>query len=86
MNLEQAKANGLKVRHDHAERSDAIPLPATLTNDLGELIAKDNSGVEVRLYRNAMPSRMNSEPTSPITMYLKEASSSSCSMPNATRA
>lgn len=46
----KAKANRLQVRHDHADWPDAIPLPATLTNDLGKLMSANHSGVEVRLY------------------------------------
>jgi len=59
----KAKAHGMKIRHDHADWPDAIPLPATLTNDLGKLIAADNSGVEVRLYSDyPFPWRLDGGP------------------------
>ena len=46
----KAEANGLIVSHDHKDRPDAIPLPATLTHELGELMAAEQNGVSVRLY------------------------------------
>ena len=42
--------------------------------------------VEVLAYSSAMESKKVKPPTSPITMYLKEASNSSASTPNATNA
>src|SRR5438093_714460 len=39
------------VTHDYATRKDALPLPATLTIDLGRLVSvRSESGMRVRLY------------------------------------
>ena len=39
------------VTHDYADRKDALPLPATLTIDLGKHISeRSESGMQVRLY------------------------------------
>src|SRR5262249_30200404 len=39
------------VTHDYATRKDALPLPATLTIDLGRLVSvRSESGMQVRLY------------------------------------
>jgi eukaryotic-like serine/threonine-protein kinase len=49
--VERAKLKGVEATHDYAKRKDAIPLPATLTIDLGKHISeKSESGVQVRLY------------------------------------
>lgn len=43
----------IQVTHDYADRPGAIPLPATLTIDLGNHISeKSASGMRVRLYSN----------------------------------
>jgi tRNA A-37 threonylcarbamoyl transferase component Bud32 len=39
------------ITHDYAERKDSLPLPATLTIDLGKRISeRSESGMQVRLY------------------------------------
>jgi serine/threonine protein kinase len=49
--VERAKVKGVEATHDYATRKGAIPLPATLTIDLGKhLSEKSESGVQVRLY------------------------------------
>jgi serine/threonine protein kinase len=49
--VERAKLKGVEATHDYAKRQGAIPLPATLTIDLGKHISeKSESGVQVRLY------------------------------------
>jgi serine/threonine protein kinase len=49
--VERAKLKGVEATHDYANRKDAIPLPATLTHDLGERFRQRSaSGVQVRLY------------------------------------
>jgi serine/threonine protein kinase len=49
--VERAKVKGVEATHDYAHRKDAIPLPATLTHDLGKRISdRSESGVQVRLY------------------------------------
>ncbi len=49
--VERAKVKGVEVTHDYAARKDAIPLPATLTIDLGRQVSeRSESGVQVRLY------------------------------------
>jgi len=44
-------SKGAKVTHDYATRKDSLPLPATLTIDLGRTISdRSESGMQVRLY------------------------------------
>jgi serine/threonine protein kinase len=49
--VERAKVKKVEATHDYASRKDAIPLPATLTIELGRHISNRNKeGVQVRLY------------------------------------
>jgi serine/threonine protein kinase len=49
--VERAKVKGVPATHDYATREGAIPLPATLTIQLGRRLSERNeSGVQVRLY------------------------------------
>jgi adenylate cyclase len=49
--VERAKIKGVAATHDYAKREGAIPLPATLTIQLGRHLSEQNeSGVQVRLY------------------------------------
>jgi hypothetical protein len=50
--VDRAMAKGKAlVTHDYAARKDALPLPATLTIDLGRLVShRSESGMQVRLY------------------------------------
>jgi len=49
--VERAKLKGVEATHDYAKRKGAIPLPATLTIELGQQISqRSESGVQVRLY------------------------------------
>jgi serine/threonine protein kinase len=49
--VERAKVKGVAATHDYAKRPGAIPLPATLTIDLGKhLSERSESGMQVRLY------------------------------------
>jgi serine/threonine protein kinase len=52
--VERAKVRGVEATHDYATRkgrNDLIPLPATLTIELGRLISERNKeGMQVRLY------------------------------------
>jgi serine/threonine protein kinase len=41
---------GVEVTHDFAAKKHAIPLPATLTIELGRIISENKQGVQVRLY------------------------------------
>jgi hypothetical protein len=51
--VEQVKDHGIEVTHNHAGRAGAMPLPATLTIELGQTISeKRSSGKQVRLYSN----------------------------------
>src|SRR5205085_10925834 len=46
-----AKVKSVEATHEYLTRKDAIPLPATLTIDLGRLVSeRSESGVQVRLY------------------------------------
>lgn len=49
--VDRAQLKGVTATHDYATRKDAIPLPATLTIDLGKHLAERSaSGMQVRLY------------------------------------
>jgi PAS domain S-box-containing protein len=41
---------GMGVTHDYQSRNNALPLPATLTIDLGHYLSKVDGGTQVRLY------------------------------------
>jgi|CXWL01.1.fsa_nt_gi methyl-accepting chemotaxis protein len=45
----RAKKAGLQIDHDFASKEGAIPLPATLVKMLGDGIARENPGTQVRL-------------------------------------
>ena len=40
----------LKINFDHKDKSDTIPLPATMIHDMGALIGKDKDGIKLKLY------------------------------------
>lgn len=46
----RAVKGGLVVTHDYKSRDDALPLPATLTIDLGHYLSKMDGGTQVNLY------------------------------------
>jgi PAS domain S-box-containing protein len=46
----RAVKGGLEVTHDYKSRDNALPLPATLTIDLGHYLSKVDGGTQVRLY------------------------------------
>jgi serine/threonine protein kinase len=49
--VERAKLKGVEATHNYATRRGDIPLPATLTIELGKLLSEQSeSGVQVRLY------------------------------------
>ncbi|MGE3807041.1 MAG: protein kinase [Gemmataceae bacterium] len=49
--VDRVKPEGIEVTHDYTRKKGAIPLPATLTIDLGNHIsAQSKRGVHVRLY------------------------------------
>ena len=48
--VSRVKSLGLDVTHDYASRDNAIPLPATLSMQLGEEIGKFASGARTQLY------------------------------------
>jgi hypothetical protein len=49
--VERVKDRGVEATHDYATNPGTIPLPATLTIDLGKLLGeKSASGMQVRLY------------------------------------
>ena len=44
-------SNGnLKINFDHNEKSDTIPLPATMIHDMGALVSAQKGGVKLKLY------------------------------------
>ena len=46
----RAMEAGVHVTHDYKNRKNALPLPATLTLDLGHYLSKVDGGTQVRLY------------------------------------
>jgi hypothetical protein len=46
----RAMRGGMEVTHDYKSRDNALPLPATLTIDLGHYLSKVDGGTQVRLY------------------------------------
>ena len=46
----RALHGGMEVTHDYKDRDNALPLPATLTIDLGHYLSKVDGGTQVRLY------------------------------------
>ena len=60
--VSRAKDVGIRLNHDFAERKDTLPLPATLVHALGDKIAQDYPGTQVRLYsRHPFPHRAATE-------------------------
>jgi PAS domain S-box-containing protein len=50
---------GMSITHDYKSRDNALPLPATLTIDLGHYLSKSEGGTQVRLYSDqAFPWRV----------------------------
>jgi PAS domain S-box-containing protein len=46
----RALQSGMQITHDYKSRANALPLPATLTIDLGHYLSKVDGGTQVRLY------------------------------------
>ena len=46
----RAVQGGMAITHDYKLRDNALPLPATLTIDLGHFLSKVDGGTQVRLY------------------------------------
>jgi PAS domain S-box-containing protein len=46
----RALKGGLEITHDYKTRDNALPLPATLTIDLGHYLSKVDGGTQVKLY------------------------------------
>jgi PAS domain S-box-containing protein len=46
----RAAQGGMDITHDYKSRDRALPLPATLTIDLGHYLSKVDGGTQVRLY------------------------------------
>jgi signal transduction histidine kinase len=42
--------HGIEVTHDYSKKEGAIPLPATFSMELSELISKESTGMQARLY------------------------------------
>lgn len=54
----RAMKAGVAVTHDYKSRDNALPLPATLTIELGHYISQLDGGTQVRLYSDLpFPSR-----------------------------
>jgi hypothetical protein len=61
------------VTHDYATRKDALPLPATLTIDLGKTITeRSESGMQVRLYSD-YPWKFRRESREPMDTFEQQA-------------
>ncbi|WP_266168286.1 response regulator [Dyella subtropica] len=50
--VERVRGHGIEVTHDYQQKDAAIPLPATLTIELGQRLSQHASGLKVRLYSN----------------------------------
>ncbi len=48
--VERVRDQSIEISHDYKEKAKAIPLPATLSMELGKNISKHRSGAETRLY------------------------------------
>ncbi len=48
--VERVRTHGIEITHDYAKREGAIPLPATLTIELGKRIGERGAGMQVRLF------------------------------------
>lgn len=48
--VDRLKGTGVVVTHDYMAKKGSIPLPATLTIELGKQLSQGDSGVQVRLY------------------------------------
>ncbi len=48
--VERLRAYGIEATHDYHERQRAIPLPATLTMELGSKVTERREGAHLRLY------------------------------------
>lgn len=46
----RAMKGGMEVTHDYKSRDNALPLPATMTIDLGHYLSKLDGGTQVLLY------------------------------------
>ncbi|MCZ4306923.1 methyl-accepting chemotaxis protein [Zoogloeaceae bacterium G21618-S1] len=58
----RARTAGAKLNYDFMDHDNVLPLPATLVKTLGESIARDHEGMQVRLYsRFPFPHRAKTE-------------------------
>jgi len=52
----------VKINYNHKERTDTIPLPATMIHDLGEIVSQQKSGMKLKLYSDfPFPNRADRE-------------------------
>lgn len=55
--------DGLEITHDYKAKNNAIPLPATMSIELGKRLSERVAGLQVRLYSNhPYPSRIDGGP------------------------
>jgi methyl-accepting chemotaxis protein len=47
--------NKMKVSHDYLEHEDAIPSPATMIQDLGDIFSRHNVGMRLTLHSDLLP-------------------------------
>jgi len=48
--VSRVQDEGIQITHDYHQKKGAIPLPVTLSIELGELVTTNEDGVKVRLY------------------------------------
>ena len=48
--VDRVRSHGIEVTHDYETRDGSIPLPATLSMKLGDMIGQQHTGALVRLY------------------------------------
>ena len=46
----KAKASNMKIHFDHKDVENTLPLPATMIQDLSQLLGESQDGLELKLY------------------------------------
>ena len=53
--VERLAVHGVEATHNYKEREGTIPLPATLSMELGRRLGKLSAGAKMRLYSDYLP-------------------------------
>jgi len=58
--VKKNSAGKVKINFDHKEKSNTIPLPATMIHDMGALVSQQKGGIKLKLYSDfPFPNRAN---------------------------